>query len=191
MHNSRSVKAVTCLSIVSLTFLAGGCATYSNAPKSFSHSRTRLTVALPPNWLRFNQSLPTWVLTKDGLQLEIIAISVIRTGEKMKDTDRRYQKGMLPFEIAELSLAILKTKDEVNDLKIDKIELASIAGRDGYSASATFVDGQGLPKKLLLYGAMIDDFVCEFCFAAEESVYFDKYKGDFERLLASVTTRSR
>ncbi len=98
---------------------------------------------------------------------------------------------MLPFEIAELSLAILKTKDEVNDLRIDKIELATISGRDGYSATASLVDGQGLPKKLLFYGAMIDDYVCEFCFVAEATIYFTKYKSDFEKMMASVTIRNR
>lgn len=170
---------------------SNGCSMYSPTPKYFEHSRTRLKVELPANWLRYNQSLPTWVLTRDGLQLEVIAISSIRVGDKIKNTERRYQAGMLPYEIAELSLAILKTRDDVNDLKIEKIELATVAGREGYGATAGFVDALGLAKKLWLFGAMIDGYVCEFCFIAEESVYFEKYRGAFERLVQSSQTQKK
>ena len=62
--------------------------------------------------MQFNPSNPTLAITRDGLRLETICISVVRAGKEIKNTERRYQPSMQPHEIAELSLSLLEARDE-------------------------------------------------------------------------------
>jgi hypothetical protein len=73
-----------------------------------------------------------------------------------------------------------------NDFKVEKIELVSVAGRDGYHATATFLDEQGLSKRLQLYGAMIEGYICEFCYLATEPIYYEKYRPVFDKMMSTV-----
>lgn len=164
-----------------------GCATYSSAPRSYDHFWTQLQVALPEGWLQYNPESSALVITKDGLQLEQIRISMTRAGKRLEDTERRYQRGMLPHEIAELSLALLEAREDTNDFEIEKMDFATIAGHDGFHATARFLDESGLKKRVYLYGAMLDGYVFELLYVAAEQVYFEKYRPAFEHVVASAS----
>jgi hypothetical protein len=163
-----------------------GCATYSRVGESYRHGRTRLEVKLPAGWLRYNPARPAFAMTRDGLRLESITISVTRAGKELAGTDRVYQAKMLPHEAAELSLGLIETREDTKHFSVDKIELATVAGHEGYRADATYVDSQGLPKRLWMYGALITDHLCEFSYTGAESVYFERYLPVFKELVASA-----
>lgn len=175
--------------LMSAWIVLAGCAPYARAPRTYSVATTRIKVDLPERWIQFNPANPAMVITRDGLALENIKISVTRTGKKLKGIERRYDPSMQPHDIAELSLALLDALDETNDFKVEKVESALVAAHDGYHATATYVDDQGLAKRLQLYGAMIGDCVCEFSYVATEPVYYEKYWPVFEKVLASATVK--
>jgi hypothetical protein len=186
----RSGRTFLLIVVTGILLLVGnGCSGYTRVPKSYSHFWTGVRADLPDGWVRYNPALPDWVMTRDGLQLENIKISVKRAGSKVEGSERRYQSSMMPHEIAELSLALLKVRDEVNDLEIESIDLVTIAERDGYFARATFEDDRGLTKRLQVFGAMIEGYVCEFWYIAEESIYYDKHRKAFEEIISTVHTK--
>jgi len=130
-------------------------------------------------------------MTRDGLGLETIEIYIDKVGKKLEGTERTYRADMLPHEIAELSLNLIESLDETNDFQVNGIELATIAGRDAYRADASFKTEGGLRKRLRMYGARIEDHVCEFQYVAEDEVYYDKYIKVFEDMISSVTIGDR
>lgn len=172
--------------LVLICIWAPGCATYSGARSPFRHRKTKLKVVVPKGWLRYNPANPTFTMTRDGLRLESITIAMKRIGKKLPDTERVYRANMMPHEVAELSLGLIEARDDTKNFEIQKIELATIVGRDGYLAHARYTDEGGLPMRLRMYGTVIGKYVCEFGYAAAESVYFEKYEKTFEDLVASA-----
>lgn len=174
------------MSAGALLFAGAGCSIFSPVDESYHHKKAGLRVDLPQGWLRFNPRRPDYVMTRDGLRLEMISLQVIRMGKQLAGTDRVYQPDMLPYEVAELSLRLWEDLDETKNFEIERIESVKLAGHDGYKADALFTDTTGLRKRLRVYGAPIGDYVCEFSYEAAQEVYFDKYGDVFEQLVASA-----
>ncbi|MCH8251341.1 MAG: hypothetical protein IID36_02695 [Planctomycetes bacterium] len=167
-------------------FFLSGCATYVPVPKAYHHSNARLSVAPPSGWLRYQDTGAAFVITRDGLQLERIRIRVVRIGKKLGSSRRAYRSDMLPHEIAQLTLGLIEARSETKGFKVHDIELAEVVGRDGYKVDATFRTRRGLRKRLRIYGAAVNGYVCEFHFLAADPVYFEKYAPDFEAMVASA-----
>ena len=163
-----------------------GCATYSPVGDVYKARRPKLTVDLPDGWLRFRSKQPAYLMTRDGLRLEVITLGITRTGKKLPGTKRVYKSDMLPIEVADLSLALLGALEEVKNLQVERIETASVADHHGYRASGRFIHTTGLPMRFLVYGISVEERVCEFGFLAAEEVYYDKYLKDFEDMVASA-----
>lgn len=130
-------------------------------------------------------------MTRDGLRLEQISIALTKVGHDVPGTDRTYQAGMLPHEIAELSLGLLEPREGTKNFSIETIEVVNVTGHDAYKAEATYVDEGGLPKRLQIVGIMSGEFVCELLYAAADLVCFQKYEPAFEEMLAGVRTLPR
>jgi len=124
--------------------------------------------------------------TRDGLRLEAIWISVKRMGKKLEGTRRLYQPSMLPHEIAELTLGLLEARDDTKNFQTEQIELKEVVGVEGYEARARFVDAGGLPKRLLLRGAALHGYVCEFGYVAAETAYYERYLPAYEEIVSSA-----
>jgi hypothetical protein len=176
---------VSTLGVACVHFTAG-CSTYSRVGREYRHSGAKLRVSLPSGWLRFRPARDAYVFTRDGLQLERISIRLTKTGKKLAGTDRTYNTGMLPHEIAELSLGILDARDDTKNFVVERIDLATVAGYEGYVASATYTTPAGLPMRVRLCGALIGEYVCEFQYAAAADVYYHRYLTTFEELVSTA-----
>ncbi len=176
---------VVVVALMSSTILTG-CATYMAAGKTFRHYNAKLVVALPAGWLRYTPDRSTFVMTRDGLRLESIAIASQRVGKRIAGTERAYSASMLPHEIAELSLGLLAARGDTPNFEVDKIALASVAGQDAYVADAHFIDVTGVPRRVRQYGARVGEYILEFRFVGSEPVYFEKHLPVFESMVASA-----
>ena len=168
-----------------------GCSTYSNAGSQFKERHSRLIVPLPQDWLQFNDAEGAFVLTKDGLRLEQVVIRAIEVGNEMEGTARVYQAGMLPNEIAELSLGLMEAEEETKNFEVKDIEATTIAGTDGYLAEAAFVDKSGLPKRAMICGAMFGEIVVELSYVAARDVYFEKYLPAYRKMLNTAHVETK
>ncbi len=163
-----------------------GCAKYEPIRGTYRDRGPKILVEVPDGWLRFNPGRPDCVMTRDGLRLEKMIIRVTQMGKKVKGTERVYREDMLPPEIAELTLGMARQKQEYVNLEVGQIELARVAGREAYKATAVYTDGAGLHKRLCIYGVPINGHVCEFGYEAASDEYYDRYWPVFERLVGSV-----
>ncbi len=181
-----SLSSLKWFSLLVFPLLTIGCSTYSSAGSQFKERHSRLVIPLPQGWLRYNDAKGAYVVTKDGLRLEQIAIRTIKVGDKIQGTARVYQSGMLPNEIAELSLGLMEARDETKNFKTKTIEATSIAGHDGFLAEADYVDSGGLPKRARLCGALLGEHVIQIAYVAARDVYFEKYLPAYQQMLKSA-----
>lgn len=172
-------------------FLLSGCATYTKVRSPYRHRKTGLQVVLPTDWLRYTPDRPDLTLTRNGLQLERISVVVTKCGKELTGTARVYRVGMLPNEIAELSLGLIESSEVTRNFKIESVDLVRIAGRDGYQAEAVYVDKTGLPKRLRIVGFGIGNYVCELRYSAADAAYFEKYEPAFDAVVTSVRVAAR
>ncbi len=163
-----------------------GCATFTPAGELYRHRKIKLAVSLPEDWLRYVPARPGCTVTRDGLRLESISVLVTKVGEKLQGTDRVYRANMSPYEIAELAMGVLETAEETKNFDVKRIGAAQVLGQHGFRVEATFTDQHGLLKRLRSHGTLVRDHVCEFRYIAAESVYYERYLGDFDRLVASA-----
>lgn len=188
-HGKCQIPRLVLLALLLPTL--AGCATYSPVRERYTLPRTQLVVNLPAGWLHYTPAHDGLVMTRDGLRLERIRIAVKRFGARVPNTDRVYQAGMLPLEAAELTLGLMTNTESIKNFETARIELAQVANCEGYRAEASFVDEQGLPARVRLYGVMLPEAVAEFEFVGEDSAYFDRYVDVFERLVASASLIQR
>lgn len=163
-----------------------GCATFAPVGRQFHKRAIGLTIPLPQGWLRHTRSGSAFIMTREGMQLNTISILVTKVGAKLPGTERTYQKGMLPNEIAELALGLIENLDETKNFDIDKIEYCQFLGRDAFKASASFTDPLGLRKRLLSFGTIVGERVCELRYIASESVYFAQHLDEFMVMVNSA-----
>ena len=189
LDHRRTIRLGVLVVFLPVLVVVAGCATYMRADSTFEHRRSGLVVDLPAGWLRYTPARPIYAITRDGLRLEAITISVTKVGEKIKGTERSYRANMLPNEVAELSLGVIEARDVTKNFEVKAIEPAKLAGHDGYQASAAFTDPLGLRKRLLLHGAVINGYVVEMMYEAAERVYFDKYVDAYRKVVSSARTQ--
>jgi hypothetical protein len=183
---SRCIRVLAVGLLGAVLAAATGCSEYVTAPRRYSEFGSRIQVELPRGWLQHTKAKDGFTITKDGLRLEKITIRIVRLGEKLKETDRIYTSGMMPNDAADLSVGLVKARPDIRNFEVASIDAAQFAGRDGYRVDAMYIDEGGLIRRMRMYGAVLDRHVCELTYEAAEPVYFQKYEGDFQKMVASV-----
>lgn len=182
---SRRRFVVMGLAVV-LLFFFSGCGPYVRASKRYSEFSSGLQADLPEGWLQYTEAKNGYTITRDGLRLEKITIRTTRVGKKIEGIDRVYNAGMMPHEVADLSVGLAKAQSEMRSFEIRKIDAARVAGQDGYRVDAVYIDEGGLHKGLRMYGAILGKYVCELVYEAAEPVYFQKYENTFQNIVSSL-----
>ncbi len=173
-----TLLAITCL-------LLTGCTAFRATDSTVAHRHTRLTVNIPPGW--YVESLdPVAVLSRNGPPLQRITISATPLGRPLAGTQRTYNDGMLPNEVADLALGLVEaTPGHANFARL-RLEFDQLAGADAFAAEATFVDASGLPKRLRLHGATLLGHIIQVAYEAADAVYYEMDLAAFENLLESA-----
>src|SRR3989339_2114024 len=156
------------LAIVTLLLIMG-CATpwveVGGLYKDYTHN---FSVELPTGWLKSSISQNYLFITKDGANLQLINIEIIRTDQPLKYTKKRFNKGMLPQEVAEVILDLNSTgvNPNISNFEIVENKPVNISGYQGFYMIWISKDNNtGLKYKRVLYG-----------FMSGEQVYLIRYK---------------
>ena len=173
-------------SAITFVVVATGCGPYVSAPKRYSEFGSRLQVDLPEGWLQYTESKDGYTITHDGLRLEKITINTTKVGKKIEGIDRVYNAGMMPHEVADLSVGLIKAKPDMKSFEVERIDAAKMGGQDGYRVDARYVDEGGLYKRVRMYGAILGKYVCELIYEAADPVYFQKHESTFQNVVSSV-----
>ena len=189
MTITSHARYLLAVSSITLLITVAGCGPYVSAPKRYSDFGSGLHADLPSGWLQYTESKDGFTITRDGLRLEKITIRTTRVGKKIEGIDRVYDANMMPHEVADLSIGLMKAKPDMKSFEVEKIDTARMAGQDGYKVDARYIDEGGLCKRLRLYGAVMGKYVCEFLYEAAEPDYFHRYEDAFENTVSSVKAK--
>ena len=183
MMLGRKTAMLAALLIVSTQV---GCALWTPAkPKPTPHVWLQLSLAAPEGWMvaTFSEGM---FITRHGLELDSIHIRRWPRTTEVKGTGRTIEDGMLPGEVAEISLDSRRLDDGVGGLEVVSNEPSTVDGRDCYRIDYRFRDDAGLRIRTVENGCTVAQWIYRFEYRAAEQHYFEAGLADYEALVSSV-----
>jgi len=172
-----------------LALLIIGCATppkpvWVAAEATYKGEKIPYTVDLPQGWMRLNVDNQAMV-TRDGTALQVIAVRRAKVGEPLAYTKKKFEKGMLPQELAGILIDGWSAADAVASSEILENAPAKLGGVDGFRLVVRIRLKTGLERKWACYGAMIGDWVYTVAYNAAARHYYEKDLETFEKTVRS------
>ncbi|MCH8917819.1 MAG: hypothetical protein IIC52_07165 [Proteobacteria bacterium] len=157
-----------------------------------------LSVKPPRDWNRRTDGKHE-VWTLDGPRLQyilfvkgiedggrIFSAKASRRGASGKDTLPKFRKGMNLLEVGELFVASLARRGAQKIITAG-FAPAEFGGKDGFRFTFTYRTTAGLNMRGIAAGALLGDKLFMVIYNGTEEFFFDRSKGDFEKILASLT----
>ncbi|MCZ6494840.1 MAG: hypothetical protein O6924_01540 [Alphaproteobacteria bacterium] len=156
-----------------------------------------ISVKPPRDWNRRTEGKhEIWTLDGPGLQY-ILFVKGIEDGGRIfpasrrraspkKDTFPKFRKGMSLLEVRELFEASL-SRYNAQKIAIAGFAPAEFGGKDGFRFTFTYSTESGLNMRGIVAGALLGDKLFMVIYNGTELFFFDRSKGDFEKILASLT----
>jgi len=149
----------------------------------------RIAMPLPADWMKRNFVEDGLVATRDGFNLQEIAVGRVDPGKPLQHTKKVVSKGMRPNELAEVLLDDLRAGGVVNGLRVLDTRPATLGGVPGFRTTVSFKDGRGLKLKAVICGMIVEDRAFRITYVAPARYYFDRDLATFEEALAGLTIR--
>lgn len=172
-------RAIFCFFIIFLFF---GCAPWTMVGGKYTLSSKNFEVELPEGWRKYNPASNILLITKDGLALQQICIGQMAIDQEMEYTKKKFLKGMLPQEVAEIVRDNILSNHNIMNKKIIGNTPAKIGGNDGFKIKYMYKTKNGLTKKVINYGFLLGDWYYYLIYEAPNQYYFDKNLSAFERV---------
>jgi hypothetical protein len=125
------------------------------------------------------------LITRDGVLLQNIQIVRLNTEEPLKHTKKKFSKGMLPQEVAEIILDNIASNQEVLNFELIENSPIRISGVSGFKVVYTYKNMDGLKLKSIYYGFVVENWFYGLNYNAPQRYYFDKDVKTFEKVLES------
>lgn len=182
--------------LLGLASLCAGCV-HDNAPWRSAGGRydsgnwfgPRLSMPLPPDWMKRNFVEDGLIATRDGFNLQQISVSRVDPGKPLPHTKKTVAKGMRPNELAEVLLDDLRASGRVHGLKVLETRPASLGGVPGFRTTVSFKDGWGLKMKAVIGGFIVEDRAFRITYVAPARYYFERDLATLEQALAGLQIR--
>lgn len=149
----------------------------------------RISMPLPAEWMKRNFVEDGLVATRDGFNLQTIALGRVDPGKPLAHTKKKVSKGMRPNEFAEVLLDDLRASGRANGLQVLDTRPVTIGGTPGFRTTLAFKDGWGLRMKAVLAGTIVDDRGFRITYVAPARHYFDQDVATFDAALAGVVIK--
>lgn len=177
-------------------FLLSGCL-HDDAPwreakggyDSGSWFGARISMPLPEGWMMRNGVEDGLIATRDGFNLQTIAIIRADPGDPLPNTKKLVKKGMRPDELAEVLIDDLKSAGGVNGLTVLSTKPVTIGGSPGFRTAVAFKDEWGMRMKAVVCGTIVGSRAFRITYVAPARHYFDKDLPAFDTALAGVKIR--
>jgi len=179
-----------------VAFLATGCI-HDQAPwrevggayDSGSWFGPRISMPLPAGWMKLNGVEDGLIATRDGFNLQTIAIVRVDPGDPLPHTKKKVVEGMRPAELAEVLLDDLRGGSGINAFTVLDTRPITLGGAPGFRAAVAFKDEWGMKVRAVVCGAVVGRRAFRISYLAPARHYFDKDLATFEAALAGVQIR--
>lgn len=170
---------------VSLALLAG-CATprWTVVGGEYRDESKNVLVDLPKGWVK-SGSGDSIFLTREGGALQAIIISRHEIGENLPSTKKKFQKGMLPQEVAEVALDQFHSNPAFERMTVLENRPETIGGYAGFRSVFTYRSKNGVRYKIIFCGFLLENHFYFIRYSAAQRHYFDRDAETFEKVLHS------
>lgn len=166
--------------IVLLTLLTG-CAAWQQTGGPFKGAG--YTLDMPKGWMATRDPKHLYV-TKDGPALQQMYVFVGDIAEQGKNAKKTLKKGMLPQELAESVLDIMRSDKRLGQFTVVENAPAQLGGRDGFRLVYTYKSDK-VRYRTVYYGMLQGDTFFRISYSAPVRYYFDKDVTVFEEIVKS------
>lgn len=174
-----------------IVLLIGGCISlpWVKTDGLYKAPAQNVSIELPDGWMRHNTNKHLF-LTRDGPRLQYILVERIRVDDKLKHTKKKFRKGMLPQELAEIVIAHCSSNEKVLNFKVKSNRPIKINGHSGFKLLFTYEDGDNLEYRSLYYGFMEGEWFYGVRYNAPERYYYEKELKTFNKVVSSLKLAS-
>ena len=168
--------------------LAGCVTVWSKVEQSpFVAPDHSYSVALPLGWVRHQLGHPPTdvFITRDGPGLNRIEIVKRENKDAFPRIKKAANENMLAIELAELTVAELKSDKDLANLEVVENAPATVAGAQGFRLLLRTRNNKGVEFDILIYGVDARSGFYTLTYAAPRMHYFEKFRGEFEKTAAS------
>lgn len=144
-----------------------------------------VSAELPEGWMRLNTDDYLFI-TKDGPALQYIMVQRFQCDSELKHTKKKFRRGMLPNEVAEIVIDNNRSNQDVLNLKVESNKPAKIDGRSGFELTFTYKDKDELEYKSLYYGFLEGEWFYGIRYNAPQRHYYQKEIKTFEKFLSTL-----
>ncbi|MEW6119010.1 MAG: hypothetical protein AB1593_02845 [Pseudomonadota bacterium] len=148
--------------------------------------RNDYSLDLPTGWVRRTADVNDVFITRDGPALNYIVVTRQPHDRKLPRTKRETRARMLPFELAELTLAEWRSSNATANLEILANTPATLGGHPAARVHVRYRNERGLPIERVMVAMVDTRGRLSLLYEAPAIVYFERGLPAFEALLASV-----
>jgi hypothetical protein len=120
-----------------------------------------------------------------GSFLQYVLVQQRPVGKPFKHTRKRFNKGMLPLETAEVILDEIGSDQLLLNFQVIENIPAKMNGHDGFRLVYTYKDKDGLELKTIYYGFITGEWFYNIRYTAAKRHYFEKDIETFGKILNS------
>lgn len=161
-----------------------GCAVWKPVGGAYKKEDLNFSVEFPHGWMMSGVK-NSIVVTRDGTLLQKILIERLHVDDELKNTKKKFKKGMLPQEAAEVILDNISSGQDTMNFEIIENTPVKVSGNPGFKAVFTYKNKDGLKIKSIYYGFMVGEYFYGIRYIAAQRYYFDKDINTFEKVVES------
>lgn len=160
------------------------CALWTQGGGLYESPSHNFSVDIPQSWMRLKTDKYLFI-TKDGPFLQYVLVQQRPVGRPFKHTRKKFNKGMLPLEAAEVIIDEIDSDQLLLNFQVIENIPAKINGYDGFRLVYAYKDKDGLELKTIYYGFITGEWFYNIRYTAANRHYFEKDIETFGKILNS------
>lgn len=164
-----------------------GCLPWVRTSGPYQSTYLNISADLPDGWMRRDYTSRSDIfLTRDGAYLQYIMVEPIHMDAELRGTKKKFRKGMMAQELAEVIIDNTSSREDVLNFKVISNKPYTVAGHPGFRMVYTFRDTDGLKYKSLYYGFMEGEWFYGLSYSAPERYYYKRDLMAFKKVRDSL-----
>ena len=149
------------------------------------------SVSVPKGWMHYKIDSKAVTVTRDGLPLQMIRVGFWPHSKSFKVLNKRSSADMLPSELAELVVAVIRKSYATKNARIIENKPVRIAGYHGFAVKIRFKNARGLRYKRDIYGFATKEGIYFLMYQAPELYYYPRTRSVFASAVDSLKVMDR
>jgi len=186
------VKRISQLVLIVLSVaVMSSCATWKRIDsRTVVGPKKRFSVEIPKGWMHYSADKKAVTVTRDGMAIQMIRVGFWSHDRSFKALKKKSNAEMLPSELAELVVAMIRKSRFTKNAKIIENRPVNIVGRQGFRVKLAFKNDKGLRFRRDIYGFAVKDGIYFLMYQAPKLHFYSKHKQAFDKAVSSFKLHS-